>query len=110
MGKYRSRIEIVAEILRTVSGGARKTHIMYQCNLSFKLLMRYLRDVIQAELICEGGEGNNYVITEKGKKFLRKFEEYVERSERVSHEVDAVNNEKSILETMTSGERRLDSL
>jgi len=42
------------------------------------------------------------VITSKGKQFLEKFENYVERSQRISQQVEKVNNEKEILERMIS--------
>ncbi|MGQ9461394.1 MAG: winged helix-turn-helix domain-containing protein, partial [Candidatus Bathyarchaeaceae archaeon] len=37
MGKYRGRLDIVADILSVVNNndGARKTRIMYQANLSY---------------------------------------------------------------------------
>ena len=107
MSKYRSRIEIVADILRIVLDGARKTHIMYQCNLSYKLLTRYLRDVLEAELVCNERDGNTYVITKKGKLFLQKFESYLEQSERVDQQVNDVNREKKLLESMVSGKNML---
>lgn len=98
MGKYRRRIEIVAEILRTVRNGARKTRIMYQCNLSYKLLEQYLRDVVRAELICAEDASNGYVITEKGQRFLERFESYVERFEALNHQSKAVDEERTFLE------------
>lgn len=105
MGKYRNRIEIVADILRTVLDGACKTHIMYKCNLSYKLLSRYLRDVLKAELICVEGHGNGYVVTEKGKLFLKKFESYVERSEWVNQQIKKANYERELLMSIVSGKK-----
>jgi len=40
MGKYRDRLQIIADILSVVRDGAKKTHVMYQANLSFTLLKR----------------------------------------------------------------------
>lgn len=102
MAKYRNRLQIIAEILEIVKEGARKTHIMYQCNLSYKLLKRYLRDVLRFELVCTEGDCNGFIITEKGKQFLERFENYVERSQRISQQVEKVNCEKEILERMVS--------
>ncbi len=103
MTKYRRRIEIVADILRIVANGARKTHIMYQCNLSYKLLKRYLQEVSKAELIHVDGDRSDYEITEKGKLFLKKFESYLERSKKMVQQIDMVNHEKELLENMISG-------
>lgn len=103
MGKYRRRIEIVADMLRTVTNGARKTRIMYQCNLSFKLLEQYLRDVLKAGLVCAEDTCNGYVITEKGKQFLERFESYVESFELLNHQSEQVDREREFLESMISG-------
>jgi len=46
MGKYRDRLQIIADMLSVVRGGAKKTHIMYQANLSYTLLGRYLSEVL----------------------------------------------------------------
>jgi len=35
-------VDIIANILRAANSGAKKTHIMYRCNLSFKQLHVYL--------------------------------------------------------------------
>ena len=103
MGRYRHRIEIVAEILRTVTNGARKTRIMYQCNLSYKLLGQYLRDLLRADLMCAEGTCSGYVITEKGRRFLERFESYVESFELLSQQSEQVDRERESLESMISG-------
>ena len=53
MGKHRSRLKILAKILSVVNDneGAKKTQIMYQAYLSYKLLTQYLNDVIDAGLV-----------------------------------------------------------
>jgi len=42
LGKYRDSLCIVAAILESANSGASKTRIMYQANLSFSLLEKYL--------------------------------------------------------------------
>ena len=73
---YRGRLEIVRDVLQVADGGgdngSKKTHIMYGANLSYKLLTRYLGEVLDAGLIC--AEGSCYLITDKGKEFLRVYE------------------------------------
>ena len=101
MAKYRDRLQIVADILSIASRGAKKTRIMYQANLSFKLLCRYLGEVMDAGLVCFD-DGNSYVLTSKGKEFLSKYDEYSRRRERLKVHLNNVNNEKSILEQMCS--------
>ena len=98
VGKYRSRVEIVADILKVASDGALKTHIMYKCNLSYKLLQQYLAETINAGLISSKGSRKQYTTTEKGEQFLQQFKAYIRHSEEVRREVTKVNNERTLLE------------
>ena len=91
-GKYRSRLQIIADILHIVEDGSKKTRIMFQANLSHRLLRRYLDTTLEAGLVCLN-DSSEYVITPKGRLFLEKFREY---SERVNH----VTNDKVVLEDM----------
>jgi predicted transcriptional regulator len=93
-------VEIVADILNVVGDGALKTQIMYKGNLSYKLLTRYLREVIGAGLVCAGERANIYQLTEKGKMFLKDFKDYsVNRAEVVEH-MTAMNGLRVKLEGM----------
>ena len=98
MAKYRSRLEIIGDVLGVVSGGAKKTQIMYQANLSYRLLTRYLKDVIDMGLVKMKG-GATYELTEKGSAFLREFKGYNERRVAVEAQLNGVRNEKEILES-----------
>ena len=97
MAKYRSRLEIIADVLGVVSGGAKKTQIMYQANLSYKLLIHYLKDVIDMGLVKMKGE-NTYELTEKGSDFLREFKGYRERRVEVEEQLNEVHDKKVMLE------------
>jgi predicted transcriptional regulator len=101
LGKHRTRLEIVEEILSVIAKekGAKKTQIMYQAYLSYKLLVRYLKDVIASGLvICD--EDSCYMLTEKGEKFLERFSEYSRFRESVKRQLDYVENEKAALGEM----------
>lgn len=101
-------MEIIADILNIVRNGARKTQIMYKGNLSYKLLKRYLREVIGAGLVCAGERSNIYQLTEKGKMFLKDFENYsLNRTEAEQHFTD-MKSLKTKLEGMCTqkGARR----
>jgi predicted transcriptional regulator len=103
MGKYRDRLQIIADILSVVRGGAKKTHVMYQANLSFTLLKRYLTEVLEAGLVsCDDEEF--YRLTGRGLKFLDRFDEYSMRCERVEEELHHVNNDKTVLENLVGGD------
>lgn len=98
MAKYRSRLQIIAEILEIVRGGAKKTHIMYRANLSYKLLCKYLEEVLECGLVRVDRKDDCYVVAPKGEKFLKRFDAYQELRERVKEELSAVDKERSLLE------------
>jgi predicted transcriptional regulator len=101
MGRHRSRLKILASILSVVSDndGAKKTQIMYKAYLSYKLLVRYLNDVMDSGLVvC--GEKNCYKLTPKGEQFLAKFNEYSRSREDINEQVNHVEDQKLMLEEM----------
>lgn len=101
MGKHRSRLKILANILSVVSenNGAKKTQIMYQAYLSYKLLVQYLKDVTEAGLVKCGKE-NYYVLTQKGEKFLTRFNEYSKSRKTVEKRLGRIEDQRSMLEEM----------
>jgi predicted transcriptional regulator len=73
---------------------------MYQANLSYKLLCRYLTETLDAGLIsC--AKGDCYVLTTKGEEFLNRHEEYSRRRKTLEEHISHVNSEKTILERMS---------
>jgi len=100
LSRYRNRVEIIADILNVVGDGALKTQIMYKGNLSYKLLTRYLREVIGAGLVCAGERSNIYQLTEKGKMFLRDFKDYSLNRAQVVEHMTAMNGLRTKLEGM----------
>jgi len=105
MGKYRDRLQIIADILLVVRGGAKKTHVMYQANLSFTLLKRYLTEVLEAGLVSRDDE-DGYRLTGRGRSFLDRFDEYSRRCEHVETELNHVNDEKTVLESLIGGDSK----
>jgi predicted transcriptional regulator len=100
LSKYRNRIEIIADILDIVKPGARKTQIMYKGNLSYKLLTRYLGEVVGAGLVCVGEKASIYRLTEKGEAFLRHFESYSRSRVEVDQHLNNIKNLRAMLEDM----------
>lgn len=101
MGKHRSRLNILAKILSVVStnNGAKKTQIMYQAYLSYKLLVQYLNDLTKAGLVvC--GEENYYKLTTKGEDFLTKLGEYVNLRKNVDEQVSNMEGQRLMLEKL----------
>ena len=104
MAKYRNKLQILAEILEIVRGGAKKTHIMYKANLSYKLLCKYLDEVLECGFVRVDRE-DCYVVAPKGEKFLEKFAAYRRLREHVNEELNTVDKEKSLLEQMYTNSR-----
>jgi len=108
MGSYRDRLQIIADILFIVSKRAKKTQIMYQANLSYRLLCRYLSKVLDAGLVSFEKE-DCYVLTTKGKEFLNRHEEYTKRRKSLTEHLNYVNNEKTVLESMCPNVSRVNN-
>ena len=66
--RKRSDIDIVASILNEARKGARKTRIMYRCNLSHIQLQVYLKLLLGMELLTFNPD--LYETTAKGLEFL----------------------------------------
>jgi predicted transcriptional regulator len=69
--KYRSRTEIVGNILEAANGGATKTKIMYKAFLSYAQLKEYLSVLIENNLIEYRDGAQTYKTTEKGLNYLK---------------------------------------
>ena len=69
--KYRSRTEIVGNILDSANGGASKTKIMYKAYLSYNQLKEYLTILIENNLIEYLDGTKTFKTTEKGLFFLK---------------------------------------
>ncbi|MEM2130486.1 MAG: winged helix-turn-helix domain-containing protein [Candidatus Bathyarchaeia archaeon] len=102
MGSYRDRLDIIADILRAVSQNAKKTQIMYQANLSYQLLQKYLSEVSEALLIEFNCLGQCYVLTDKGKAFLESYKEYLRDYMYLEKRLNEVNDKKKVLEALCS--------
>jgi len=77
---HRSRVDIIADILRVAEEGAKKTHIMYKCNLSFRQLNVYLNFLAERGLLkpipAKKGDRNNlntYETTSRGRSFIQAY-------------------------------------
>ena len=99
---YRSRLEIIRDVLGVADGagdsGSKKTHIMYGANLSYKLLTKYLDEVLSAGLVCE--DESCYVITEKGREFLEVYRGYEKEYEEIEKGNVRLNSGKEELEKL----------
>ena len=76
--KYRSRTEIVGNILEAANGRATKTKIMYKAFLSYNQLKEYLSVLIENNLIEYLDGAQTFKTTEKGLNFLKMHNEIAE--------------------------------
>jgi len=97
-------VDIIADILQVVRGSAKKTQIMYQANLSYRVLQRYLAEITGASLICFEDEKHCYILTDKGRAFLDAYEEYSKTNRHVEKRLNDVRTKKSVLEKLCSSE------
>jgi len=104
LGSYRGRLDIIADILHVVSQNAKKTQIMYQANLSYKVLTKYLTEVSEASLIDFEDKKRCYVLTAKGREFLEAYKEYSEDSKHLEKRLNEINGKKKILEELCPSE------
>ena len=102
MGSYRNRLDIIADILQVVSQNAKKTQIMYQANLSYKVLQRYLRNITAASLIDFEKAEQCYVLTPKGQEFLEAYKDYAKTNKSIEKRLNDFNNKKKTLEELCS--------
>jgi predicted transcriptional regulator len=101
---YRGRLDIIADILHVVSGNAKKTQIMYQANLSYKVLQKYLAEIVEASLISFEDERRFYILTAKGREFLDAYQEYSKTTRQVEKRVNDVRSKKNVLEKLCSSQ------
>jgi predicted transcriptional regulator len=74
MGKRRSNIEIIADMLRVGENGAGKTEIMYTANMSYSQIQKYLDYLVSQGFISRVNMDNTmvaYQVTDTGLKLLK---------------------------------------
>jgi len=67
----RNDLDICADILNVAQSGARKTQIVYQANLNFKIVKRYLERLTSGGML--DSEESRFYTTEKGVDFLDNY-------------------------------------
>ena len=71
---YRSRFDIIVDILKAASGGAKKTHIMQRANLNPLMFKNYFPGLLRNGLIVEDDDpdgGSLYRLTVEGAAWLK---------------------------------------
>ena len=97
--KNRSSLEIVRDMLSVATEKSRKTRILYDAHLNFRLLEKYLKILLENDLL-ETVDDSFYLVTCKGKNFLQNYEDYLERCSRIGEEIKDARKEKLALKNM----------
>jgi len=101
-GVNRKSLDIVRDVLLAASVRARKTRIMYQANLSYTQVEKYLKGLLENDLLCRDGDAC-YVATGKGLEFLKLYDEYLERCSLIKEEMARSDKDRVFLERMFAG-------
>lgn len=100
MVSYRDRLDIIADILNVVSREAKKTQIMYQANLSYRVLQRYLCEIVEAALIKYEHQSQIYMLTFKGQEYLEAYKDYARFSKSIEKRLNVFSTKKKALENL----------
>ncbi len=100
LGNYRDRLDIIADILNVASRNAKKTQIMYQANLSYKVLQRYLHEILDASLVRFEDENQYYRLTVKGQEYLEAYKDYARSSKSMEKRLNEFSSKRKILENL----------
>jgi predicted transcriptional regulator len=75
---------------------------MYQANLSYKVLQRYLAEIIEASLVTFVSPGEHYALTPKGQEFLETYKEYSRTNKSLEKRLNDICTKRKILEGLCS--------
>ena len=100
MVSYREHFDIIADILNVAGRNPKKTQIMYQANLSYSILQRYLSEVVAASLISFESRSQSYVLTPKGQEFLYAYKDYSKTRQHVEKRLNEAATKRKVLEQL----------
>jgi len=89
VGKRRSNIQIIADMLRVGENGAGKTEIMYTANMSYSQIQKYLDYLVSQGFIHKVNMDNTmvaYQVTDTGLKLLKVIDTLMNMLEPASRE------------------------
>ena len=98
-GTNRRSLDITRDILRVASVKVRKTRIMYQANLSFVQVKKYMHNLLEKGLLRPDGD-SCYLITKKGAEFLELYDEYIKNCKQLELKLNQNEKDRLMLEKM----------
>ena len=97
MRTYRGRFDIIADILKITKKNPKKTQIMYQTNLSYKVLQKYLNNIIKSAMITFQENNHRFSLTTKGQIFLDAYQDYTRLNRAVVIQLNKLLVRKNVL-------------
>ena len=73
---------------------------MYQANLSYKVLQRYLAEITDASLVEFEGSNQRYRLTVKGHEYLDAYKDYARCSRNMEKHLYDFSLKKKVLENL----------
>ena len=73
---------------------------MYQANLSYKVLQRYLTEIVDASLFHLKTDNQRYILTGKGQEYLDAYKEYTRCSKSMEKRLNDFSTKRKILENL----------
>jgi len=104
MRNYRDRLDIIADILKVTKRNPKKTQIMYQANLSYKVLQKYLGTLTKSAMINFQEGSHCYILTAKGQTFLDTYQYYTQSNNEINKQLNALLIRKNVLNKLCSTE------
>ena len=73
---------------------------MYQANLSYKVLQRYLSEIVEASLVTFEDSDQRYKLTVKGHEYLDAYKEYARCSRTMEKHLNDFSTKRKVLENL----------
>jgi CHASE3 domain sensor protein len=73
---------------------------MYQANLSYKVLQRYLSEILTASLVKFENSKQCYMLTGKGHEYLDAYKEYARYSKTMEKRLNDFSTKRKTLENL----------
>lgn len=86
MRKKRNEYEIIYAIMSSVADGATISRIIYQSNMSYNSLKKYLKMLVEKDLIYKNNY-SKYFLTEKGLMLYDVLEDYIEKKKAIEEDL-----------------------
>jgi predicted transcriptional regulator len=97
--KNRNGLEIVRDMLCAATERSKKTRILYDAHLNYRLLEKYLKILLDNGLL-KTIDDTFYLVTCKGRNFLQNYEDYLNQCKKVGKEIKDAHKRKLVLKNM----------